>query len=69
MSESICVTDDYSSTSFDSLSSCHTLWDKLAHLCVLSVCVCESARVCACMCMFMCDLRQVPASMTRFHHL
>lgn len=26
-------------------------------------------RLCASMCVFMCDPRQVPASMTRFHHL
>ena len=58
MSESILVRDDCCSASFDSLSSCRTLGDKLAHLCV-----CVRPRV------FMCDPRQVPASMTRFYHL
>lgn len=58
MSESIFVSDDCFSASFDSLSSCHTLRDKLAHLCV-----------CVCLCVCLCDQRQVLASMTRFHHL
>lgn len=56
LSESLYVSDDCLSVSFNSMSSCRALQDRLAHFCV-------------CVCVFTCDPRQVPTSMTRFHHL
>ena len=56
LSESICVTEEHSLVSFDSLSSFCSSGDRLAHW-----------FVCVCVCV--CDLGQVPASVTKFRHL